>query len=191
MEELKHALERFKNNKPGDEAGLVAELVQVAPTELLETAFLSYNHVLTPGDVPAEWRKTLFTMIPKTMRAKTVTFVLWFLFVFSVFFAYIFFSHTLFCRVARWSPKKYYGSENGFYTGPSPDMHSPRKVQKSISLPGKSTGHGGVRERLGEKLAKGGAGPLHHWWRHLLGWRAATMRRLACQHGSKWPTTGK
>ena len=73
MEELKHALERFKNNKPGDEAGLVAELVQVAPTELLETAFLSYNHVLTPGDVPAEWRKTLFTMIPKTMHAKTVT----------------------------------------------------------------------------------------------------------------------
>ena len=107
------------------------------------------------------------------------------------FFLLTFFFHTLFCRVARWSPKKYYGSENGFYTGPSPDMHSPRKVQKSISLPGKSTGHGGVRERLGEKLAKGGAGPLHHWWRHLLGWRAATMRRLACQHGSKWPTTRK
>ena len=36
-----------------------------------------------------------------------------------------------------------------------------------------------------------GAGPLHHWWRHLLGWRAATMRKLACQHGSEWPTTGK
>ena len=38
-------------------------------------------------------------------------------------------------------------------------MHSPRKVQKSISPPGKSTGHGGVRERLGEKLAKGGRAP--------------------------------
>ena len=41
------------------------------------------------------------------------------------------------------------------------------------------------------EVSQGGAGPLHHWWRHLLGWRAATMRGLACQHGSKWPTTGK
>ena len=41
------------------------------------------------------------------------------------------------------------------------------------------------------EVGQGGAGPLHHWWRYLLGWRAATMRRLACQHGSKWPTTGK
>ena len=39
-------------------------------------------------------------------------------------------------------------------------MHSPRKVQKSISPFGKSTGHGGVRDRLGEKLAKGGQGPF-------------------------------
>ena len=31
MEELKHALGRFKNNKPGDEAGLVAELVLPQP----------------------------------------------------------------------------------------------------------------------------------------------------------------
>ena len=73
MQELKHALGQLKTNKSGDEAGLVAELVQVAPVELLEIAFLFYNHVLTSGDVPAEWRKTLFTMIAKTMRAKTVT----------------------------------------------------------------------------------------------------------------------
>ena len=52
---------------------------------------LFYNHALASGDVPAEWRKTLFTMILKTMHAKTVTFVLLFLLVFSVFFAYIFF----------------------------------------------------------------------------------------------------
>lgn len=73
MQELKHALGQLKTNKSGDEAGLVAELVQVAPVELLEIALLFYNHVLTSGDVPAEWRKTLFTMIAKTMRAKTVT----------------------------------------------------------------------------------------------------------------------
>ena len=46
---------------------------------------------------------------------------------------------------------------------------------------------GAARWEVGQR----GAGPLHHWWRHLLGWRAATMRRLACQHGSKWPTTRK
>ena len=153
---------------------------------------LFYNHALASGDVPAEWRKTLFTMILKTMHAKTVTFVLLFLLVFSVFFCLHFFFHTLFCRVARWSPQKILRVGKRFLYWPvTRYAQSTKKVQKSISLPGKSTGHGGVRERLGEKLAKGGAGPLHHWWRHLLGWRAATMRRLACQHGSKWPTTGK
>ena len=100
-------------------------------------------------------------MILKTMHAKTVTFVLLFLLVFPYFFAYIFFSHTLFCRVARWSPQKILRVGNGFYIGPSPDMHSPRKKSRNHShRPGSRPGHGGVRERLGEKLAKGGQGPF-------------------------------
>ena len=115
---------------------------------------LFYKHALASGDVPAEWRKTLLTMILETMHAKTVTFVLLFLLVFSVFFAYIFFFHTLFSAEWHAGPlKKYYGSENGFYIGPSPDMHSPRKKSKNQShCPG---------SRLG--MVESGSGSVRSW----------------------------
>ena len=99
----------------------------------------------------------------------------------------LFFSHTPFCRVARWSLKNITGRKTVFILARHQICTVHETFKNQSRSPGRrlgmvESGSGSVRS-----WPSGGARPFHHWWRHLLGWRAATMRRLACQHG----TTGK
>jgi len=43
MEDLWHALRRMKANRCDDDAGLVAELVQFSPNQILQNLFCLYN----------------------------------------------------------------------------------------------------------------------------------------------------
>ena len=54
--------------KWADECGLVAEVLKHAPDFFIDT--LSAQYLMRTGQVPADWRKTSFNMLPKTMRAE-------------------------------------------------------------------------------------------------------------------------
>ena len=73
MQELRRGIERMRNNRSGDEAGLVAELVKDIPAEFRQVLLDLYNGTLQSGDVPSSWRHTLFTMLAKTPSARAVT----------------------------------------------------------------------------------------------------------------------
>ena len=99
-------------------------------------------------------------MIPKTMRAKTVTFVLWFLFVFSVFFCLHFF-FTLFS--AEWHagpPKNITGRKTVFILARHQICTVHEKSKNQSHCPGSrlgmvESGSGSVRS-----WPKGGQGPF-------------------------------
>ncbi|CAE7381448.1 unnamed protein product [Symbiodinium sp. CCMP2592] len=73
MRELFSALRRKKVNKAADEVGLVVELLQHAPSSFLQELLRLYNHVLHTGEAPTSWRKTVFKMLAKFVKAKTIT----------------------------------------------------------------------------------------------------------------------
>ena len=54
------AIKRMKMQKSADERGLVAELLKYAPDYFIAKLVDSFNDLMTTGDVPHEWHKTLF-----------------------------------------------------------------------------------------------------------------------------------
>ena len=68
IEELQVAIKRMKCKRGADEAGLVAELLKHALQELLVELHL-YNDILSCGNVPSEWSKTVFIMLAKKVKA--------------------------------------------------------------------------------------------------------------------------
>ena len=72
IHETEAAIWRLRNGKGGDEVGLTAELLKHVPHEFLDALLRLYNDVLYTGEPPASWSKTLFTMLPKKLRAKQV-----------------------------------------------------------------------------------------------------------------------
>ena len=56
--------------KSVDECGLVAKVLKNAPDFFIDTLVAQFNDLMRTGQVPADWRKTSFKMLPKTMRAK-------------------------------------------------------------------------------------------------------------------------
>ena len=65
-----NAIKRMKLQKSADERGLVAALLKYAPDFFLVKLVDSFNDLMTSGDVPREWHKTLFKMLPKNSRSK-------------------------------------------------------------------------------------------------------------------------
>ena len=65
-----NAIKRMKLQKSADERGLVAELLKYAPDFFIAKLVDSFHDLMTSGDVPREWDKTLFKMLPKNSRAK-------------------------------------------------------------------------------------------------------------------------
>ena len=65
-----NAIKRMKLQKSADERGFVAELLKYAPDFFIAKLVDSFNDLMTSGDVPREWHKTLFKMLPKNSRAK-------------------------------------------------------------------------------------------------------------------------
>ena len=59
--------------KAADEIGLTAELLRHMPDDICNDLLLMFNHMLFSGEVPAAWRKTLFKMLPKTLKPRTTT----------------------------------------------------------------------------------------------------------------------
>ena len=68
--EVYKAIKRMKVQKSADECGLVAEVLKHAPDFFIHTLVAQFNDLMKTGLVPADWRKTSFKMLPKTMRAK-------------------------------------------------------------------------------------------------------------------------
>ena len=62
--------ELVEMQKSADERGLVAELLKYAPDFFIAKLVDSFNDLMTTGDVPHEWHKTLFKMLPKNSRSK-------------------------------------------------------------------------------------------------------------------------
>ena len=73
LKELKTAIRRAKLAKAADETGLTAELLRHMPDDICNDLLLMFNHMLFSGEVPAAWRKTLFKMLPKTLKPRTTT----------------------------------------------------------------------------------------------------------------------
>ena len=71
--ELKTPIRRAKLAKAADETGLTAELLGHMPDDICNDLLHMFNHVLFSGEVPAGWRKTLFKMLPKTLKPRTTT----------------------------------------------------------------------------------------------------------------------
>ena len=65
LQELMGAVEKLKLNKSGDECGLVAEVFKHIPTNFAAKILRLYNDLLSNGDIPSSWRRTLFTMLAK------------------------------------------------------------------------------------------------------------------------------
>ena len=73
LQELMGAVEKLKSNKSGDECGLVAEVFKHIPTNFAAKILRLYNDLLSNGDIPSSWRRTLFTMLAKHRKAALVT----------------------------------------------------------------------------------------------------------------------
>ena len=71
MGELQCAIHRLKVGRAADDVGLVIELLKHAPDEVLSVILNSFNTFLLRGNVPAGWRKTVFTMLAKMTKART------------------------------------------------------------------------------------------------------------------------
>ena len=66
MPELRKAISKMKNRKCADEGGLVADMFKHASREFLECLLQAFNRMLSAGELDSSWRRTLFTMIPKS-----------------------------------------------------------------------------------------------------------------------------
>ena len=64
------AIKRMKVQKSTNECGLVANVLKHAPDSFIDTLVALFNDLIRAGQVPTDWRKTSFKMLPKTMRAK-------------------------------------------------------------------------------------------------------------------------
>ena len=73
LQELMGAVEKLKLNKSGDECGLVAEVFKHISTNFAAKMLRLYNDLLSNGDIPSSWRRTLFTMLAKHREAALVT----------------------------------------------------------------------------------------------------------------------
>jgi len=73
LKALKTAIRRAKLAKAADETGLTAELLRHMPNDICNDLLHMFNHMLFSGEVPAAWRKTLFKMLPKTLKPRTTT----------------------------------------------------------------------------------------------------------------------
>ena len=70
VQELHQAIHRMKLGRATDEVGLAAELLRYVPEDFLHALLHVCNHILVTGDAPAQWRRTLFQMLPKHTNAK-------------------------------------------------------------------------------------------------------------------------
>ena len=70
MNELRVAIRRAKNNRTGDDLGLVAELLKHAPEGYLEALLDVFRHALSTGQIPTSWQTTISKMLPKSSCAK-------------------------------------------------------------------------------------------------------------------------
>ena len=68
--EVYKAIKRMKVQKSADECGLVAEILKHVPDSFIDTLVGQFNDLMRTGQVPTDWRKTSFKMLPKTIRAK-------------------------------------------------------------------------------------------------------------------------
>ena len=73
LDELAKAIQKLKLDKAVDECGLAAELLKHLPDLYLQKLLDLYNHLLCNGEVPSSWRRTVFTMLGKHVRAKLVS----------------------------------------------------------------------------------------------------------------------
>ena len=69
-DQLLMAIKRLKANKSADEKGLVAELLHFASDDFLDRVLGPLNDLMHSPQVPVDWRKTIFNMLPKHGRAK-------------------------------------------------------------------------------------------------------------------------
>ena len=60
----------MKANKAADEKGFVAELMHFASDNFLDQLFRLFTGFMHSPQVPIDWRKTIFNMLPKHGRAK-------------------------------------------------------------------------------------------------------------------------
>ena len=60
----------MKANKAADEKGFVAELIHFASDNFLDQLFRLFTGFMHSPQVPIDWRKTIFNMLPKHGRAK-------------------------------------------------------------------------------------------------------------------------
>ena len=67
--DLMQAIKRLKINKASDDCGLTAELLKVAPDEYLIAMLDAFNFILRTGQIPASWKLTMFTMLPKEVHS--------------------------------------------------------------------------------------------------------------------------
>ena len=57
----------------GNGVGLTAEVLKHAPREFLDALLRLHNDVFYTGEPPVSWSKSLFTMLPKKVKAKQTT----------------------------------------------------------------------------------------------------------------------
>ena len=69
-EDVLMAIKRLKANKSADEKVFVAELLHFASDDFLDRLLELFNGLMHAQQVPVEWRKTTFNMLPKHGRAK-------------------------------------------------------------------------------------------------------------------------
>ena len=67
--EVHKAIKRMKVQKSADECGLVAEVLKQVPDSFIATLVVQFNGLMKTGQVPTDWQKTSFKLLPKTTRA--------------------------------------------------------------------------------------------------------------------------
>ena len=66
------AIKRMKLQKSADKRALVAEsLLKYAPDFVTEKVVDNFTDLITTGDVPRQWHKTVFKMLPKKQSFKS------------------------------------------------------------------------------------------------------------------------
>ena len=65
------AIKRMKLQKSADKRGFVAESLLKYATDFVTAKVVdNFTDLITTGDVPREWHKTVFKMLPKNSRSK-------------------------------------------------------------------------------------------------------------------------
>ena len=65
-----NCFEQKSVEKVADECGVVAEVLKHLPASGIDTLVAQSNDLMKTGQVPIDWRKTWFKMLPKTMRLR-------------------------------------------------------------------------------------------------------------------------